>query len=123
MLFKTREVLRKKVSASWIAFASKFTIYNFDVQKSVKNCELVFCISFGLWVGHIISFVTDYLFRNIYSLVRDVVDLCRTGVATIITFELVLVYKFVIVPSLAVVVSIYDSFSFKAIIHIDKQNS
>ncbi|KAL2338436.1 hypothetical protein Fmac_012882 [Flemingia macrophylla] len=49
---------------SWIALPSSFTIFNFGVQKDVKNCP-----------------------------VQDVADSCRTGAATNVIFGLALGYK------------------------------
>ncbi|KAM7473016.1 hypothetical protein LguiA_011199 [Lonicera macranthoides] len=70
---------------SWIALPSSFTIFNFGVQKEVKNCP-----------------------------VQDVADSCRTGAATNVIFGLALGYKSVIIPIFAIAISIFVSFSFAA---------
>ncbi|ONK67880.1 uncharacterized protein A4U43_C05F4760 [Asparagus officinalis] len=36
---------------SWGALPASFTIFNFGVQKEVKNWELFFCVAIGLWAG------------------------------------------------------------------------
>ncbi|PQM40293.1 H+-pyrophosphatase [Prunus yedoensis var. nudiflora] len=99
---------------SWIALPSSFTIYNFGVQKVVKNWQLFLCVSVGLWAGLIIGFVTEYYTSNTYSPVQDVADSCRTGAATNVIFGLALGYKSVIIPIFAIAVSIFVSFSFAA---------
>ncbi|CAL9010682.1 unnamed protein product [Prunus brigantina] len=99
---------------SWIALPSSFTIYNFGVQKVVKNWQLFLCVAVGLWAGLIIGFVTEYYTSNAYSPVQDVADSCRTGAATNVIFGLALGYKSVIIPIFAIAVSIFVSFSFAA---------
>ncbi|KAB2611477.1 pyrophosphate-energized vacuolar membrane proton pump-like [Pyrus ussuriensis x Pyrus communis] len=78
---------------SWIALPSSFTIFNFGVQKVVKNWQLFLCVAVGLWAGLIIGFVTEYYTSNAYSPVQDVADSCRTGAATNVIFGLALGYK------------------------------
>ncbi|KAL0462310.1 UNVERIFIED_CONTAM: Pyrophosphate-energized vacuolar membrane proton pump [Sesamum latifolium] len=92
---------------SWISLPSTFTIFNFGVQKEVKNWELFLCVAVGLWAGLIIGFVTEYYTSNAYSPVQDVADSCRTGAATNVIFGLALGYKSVIIPILAIAVSIF----------------
>ncbi|KAK4391548.1 Pyrophosphate-energized vacuolar membrane proton pump [Sesamum angolense] len=99
---------------SWISLPSTFTIFNFGVQKEVKSWELFLCVAVGLWAGLIIGFVTEYYTSNAYSPVQDVADSCRTGAATNVIFGLALGYKSVIIPILAIAVSIFVSFSFAA---------
>ncbi|KAH1117879.1 hypothetical protein GYH30_046918 [Glycine max] len=52
---------------SWIALPTSFTIFNFGVQKDVKNWQLFLCVAVGLWAGLIIGFVTEYYTSNAYS--------------------------------------------------------
>ncbi|KAI7756130.1 hypothetical protein M8C21_013440, partial [Ambrosia artemisiifolia] len=52
---------------SWIALPYSFTIFNFGVQKDVKNWQLFLCVGVGLWAGLIIGFVTEYYTSNAYS--------------------------------------------------------
>ncbi|KAF1875572.1 hypothetical protein Lal_00006201 [Lupinus albus] len=105
---------------SWIALPSSFTIFNFGVQKVVKNWtygvmgQLFLCVAVGLWAGLIIGFVTEYYTSNAYSPVQDVADSCRTGAATNVIFGLALGYKSVIIPIFAIAVSIFVSFTFAA---------
>ncbi|CAN1825119.1 Pyrophosphate-energized vacuolar membrane proton pump [Linum perenne] len=100
--------------ASWIALPSSFTIFNFGTQKDVANWKLFLCVAVGLWAGLIIGFVTEYYTSNAYSPVQDVADSCRTGAATNVIFGLALGYKSVIIPIIAIAVSIFVSFSFAA---------
>ncbi|KAG4942993.1 hypothetical protein JHK82_047173 [Glycine max] len=79
---------------SWIALPTSFTIFNFGVQKDVKNWQLFLCVAVGLWAGLIIGFVTEYYTSNAYSPVQDVADSCRTGAATNVIFGLALGYNF-----------------------------
>ncbi|KVI01327.1 Pyrophosphate-energised proton pump [Cynara cardunculus var. scolymus] len=99
---------------SWIALPNSFTIFNFGVQKEVKNWQLFLCVGVGLWAGLIIGFVTEYYTSNAYSPVQDVADSCRTGAATNVIFGLALGYKSVIIPIFAIAVSIFVSFTFAA---------
>ncbi|TYH02069.1 hypothetical protein ES288_A09G108900v1 [Gossypium darwinii] len=99
---------------TWIGVPSSFTIYNFGVQKVVKNWQLFLCVGVGLWAGLIIGFVTEYYTSNAYSPVQDVADSCRTGAATNVIFGLALGYKSVIIPIFAIAISIFVSFSFAA---------
>ncbi|KAM0031063.1 putative inorganic diphosphatase [Helianthus debilis subsp. tardiflorus] len=99
---------------SWIALPYSFTIFNFGVQKEVKNWQLFLCVGVGLWAGLIIGFVTEYYTSNAYSPVKDVADSCRTGAATNVIFGLALGYKSVIIPIFAIAISIFVSFSFAA---------
>ncbi|PSS20995.1 Pyrophosphate-energized vacuolar membrane proton pump like [Actinidia chinensis var. chinensis] len=99
---------------SWISLPSSFTIFNFGVQKEVKNWQLFLCVGVGLWAGLIIGFVTEYYTSNAYSPVQDVADSCRTGAATNVIFGLALGYKSVIIPIFAIAISIFVSFSFAA---------
>ncbi|KAI3771754.1 hypothetical protein L6452_02921 [Arctium lappa] len=99
---------------SWIALPSTFTIFNFGIQKEVKNWQLFLCVGVGLWVGLIIGFVTEYYMSNAYSPVQDVADSCRAGAATNVIFGLALGYKSCIVPIFAIAINIFVSFSFAA---------
>ncbi|KAI3964150.1 hypothetical protein MKW92_046370 [Papaver armeniacum] len=99
---------------SWVALPSSFTIFNFGVQKVVKNWELFFCVAIGLWAGLVIGFITEYYTSNAYSPVQDVADSCRTGAATNVIFGLALGYKSVIIPIFAIAISIFVSFSLAA---------
>ncbi|KAL1564030.1 Pyrophosphate-energized vacuolar membrane proton pump 1 [Salvia divinorum] len=71
---------------TWACLPSSFTIFNFGVQKDVKNWQLFLCVCVGLWAGLIIGFVTEYYTSNAYSPVQDVADSCRTGAATNVIF-------------------------------------
>ncbi|KAK4404185.1 Pyrophosphate-energized vacuolar membrane proton pump [Sesamum angolense] len=104
---------------SWVGLPSSFTIFNFGVQKDVKNWQvyiwqLFLCVAVGLWAGLIIGFVTEYYTSNAYSPVQDVADSCRTGAATNVIFGLALGYKSCIIPIFAIAISIFVSFSFAA---------
>ncbi|XP_057786915.1 pyrophosphate-energized vacuolar membrane proton pump 1-like, partial [Salvia miltiorrhiza] len=99
---------------TWTCLPSSFTIFNFGVQKDVKNWQLFLCVCVGLWAGLIIGFVTEYYTSNAYSPVQDVADSCRTGAATNVIFGLALGYKSVIIPIFAIAVGIFVSFTFAA---------
>ncbi|KVI11691.1 Pyrophosphate-energised proton pump [Cynara cardunculus var. scolymus] len=99
---------------SWIALPPVFTIFNFGIQKEVKNWQLFLCVGVGLWAGLIIGFVTEYYTSNAYRPVQDVADSCRTGAATNVIFGLALGYKSCIIPIFAIAISIFVSFSFAA---------
>ncbi|CAD5163412.1 unnamed protein product [Musa acuminata subsp. malaccensis] len=96
---------------SFVALPSKFTLFNFGEDKTVKNWHLFFCVSVGLWAGLIIGYVTEYFTSNAYRPVQAVADSCRTGAATNVIFGLALGYKSVIVPIFAIAIAIYVSFS------------
>ncbi|KAK6912251.1 Pyrophosphate-energised proton pump [Dillenia turbinata] len=76
--------------------------------------QLFLCVGVGLWAGLIIGFVTEYYTSNAYSPVQDVADSCRTGAATNVIFGLALGYKSVIIPTFAIAISIFVSFTFAA---------
>ncbi|KAF6162454.1 hypothetical protein GIB67_017342 [Kingdonia uniflora] len=99
---------------SWLALPPSFTIFNFGVQKIVKNWELFFCVAIGLWAGLVIGFVTKYCTSNAYISVQGVADSCRTGVATNVIFGLALGYKSIIIPIFAIALSIFVSFNLAA---------
>ncbi|KAI4965184.1 hypothetical protein ZWY2020_055263 [Hordeum vulgare] len=100
---------------TFAALPAKFTMFDFGEQKQVKNWHVFFCVAIGLWAGLAIGFITEYFTSNAYSPVRDVADSCRTGAATNVIFGLALGYKSVIVPVLAIAVSIYVSFTLASI--------
>ncbi|XP_058076954.1 pyrophosphate-energized vacuolar membrane proton pump-like [Magnolia sinica] len=99
---------------TFIALPSKFTIFDFGAEKTVKNWHLFFCVSIGLWAGLVIGYITEYYTSNAYSPVQDVADSCRTGAATNVIFGLALGYKSVIIPIFAIAIAIYVSFSLAA---------
>ncbi|KAF6995820.1 hypothetical protein CFC21_012260 [Triticum aestivum] len=100
---------------TFAALPAKFTMFDFGEQKQVKNWHVFFCVAIGLWAGLAIGFTTEYFTSNAYSPVRDVADSCRTGAATNVIFGLALGYKSVIVPVLAIALSIYVSFTLASI--------
>uniref|UniRef100_A0A452Z2Z4 H(+)-exporting diphosphatase n=1 Tax=Aegilops tauschii subsp. strangulata TaxID=200361 RepID=A0A452Z2Z4_AEGTS len=100
---------------TFAALPAKFTMFDFGEQKQVKNWHVFFCVAIGLWAGLAIGFTTEYFTSNAYSPVRDVADSCRTGAATNVIFGLALGYKSVIVPLLAIALSIYVSFTLASI--------
>ncbi|KAJ6949271.1 Pyrophosphate-energized vacuolar membrane proton pump 1 [Populus alba x Populus x berolinensis] len=91
---------------SWIALSSSFTIFNFKLQKVVKNQQLFLCVVVSLWADLITGFVTEYYTRNAHSLVQDVADSCQTGAATNVIFWLALGYKFFIISIFDIIVNI-----------------
>ncbi|CAA7388970.1 unnamed protein product [Spirodela intermedia] len=99
---------------SFVALPSKFTLFDFGSEKTVKNWHLFFCVSAGLWTGLVIGYSTEYFTSSVYRPVRDVADSCRTGAATNVIFGLALGYKSVIVPIFAIAAAIYVSFSLAA---------
>ncbi|VAH19064.1 unnamed protein product [Triticum turgidum subsp. durum] len=100
---------------TFAALPARFTMFDFGEQKQVKNWHVFFCVAIGLWAGLAIGFTTEYFTSNAYSPVRDVADSCRTGAATNVIFGLALGYKSVIVPVLAIALSIYISFTLASI--------
>nr|WRQ20302.1 pyrophosphate-energized vacuolar membrane proton pump 1 [Citrullus colocynthis] len=100
---------------SFIALPSKFTLYDFGIDKVVKNWHIFFCVVTGLWAGLVIGYTTEYYTSNAYSPVQDVADSCRTGAATNVIFGLALGYKSVIIPIFSIALSIYVSFRLGAI--------
>ncbi|VAH19063.1 unnamed protein product [Triticum turgidum subsp. durum] len=96
---------------TFAALPARFTMFDFGEQKQVKNWHVFFCVAIGLWAGLAIGFTTEYFTSNAYSPVRDVADSCRTGAATNVIFGLALGYKSVIVPVLAIALSIYVAIS------------
>ncbi|KAM3410409.1 hypothetical protein ACQJBY_002551 [Aegilops geniculata] len=103
------------IVVTFAALPAKFTMFDFGEQKQVKNWHVFFCVAIGLWAGLAIGFTTEYFTSNAYSPVRDVADSCRTGAATNVIFGLALGYKSVIVPVLAIALSIYISFTLASI--------
>ncbi|XP_068636096.1 pyrophosphate-energized vacuolar membrane proton pump-like [Aristolochia californica] len=99
---------------SYIALPPNFTLYDFGVSKPVQNWHFFFCVAIGLWVGLLIGYTTKYYTSNTYSPMQDVANSYRTGAATNVIFGLALVYKFVIIPVFAIVVSIFVNFSLTA---------
>ncbi|XP_051209711.1 pyrophosphate-energized vacuolar membrane proton pump [Lolium perenne] len=100
---------------TFAALPARFTMFDFGEEKQVRNWHLFLCVAIGLWAGLAIGFTTEYFTSNAYSPVRDVADSCRTGAATNVIFGLALGYKSVIVPVLAIAVSIYVSFTLASI--------
>jgi len=78
-------------------------------QTSALN--IYFCVFCGLWSGLIIGFVTEYFTSHAYQPVRDVARACETGAATNIIYGLALGYKSVIIPIIALAITICVSFS------------
>ncbi|KAK7243586.1 hypothetical protein RIF29_38391 [Crotalaria pallida] len=50
---------------SWLALLSSVTIFNFGVQKVVKNRQLFLCVAVGLWARIILGFVTEHYTSNV----------------------------------------------------------
>jgi inorganic pyrophosphatase len=69
------------------------------------------CVIGGLWAGLVIGFVTEYYTSNTYQPVKDVAQSCQTGAATNIIYGLALGYNSVVVPVLALAMSIYAGFA------------
>ncbi|KAJ3669641.1 hypothetical protein LUZ60_011591 [Juncus effusus] len=100
---------------TFAAVPKSFTIFNFVNDKMVKNWQLFFCVSIGLWAGLVIGYTTEYYTSSAYSPVRDVADSCRTGAATNVIFGLALGYKSTIIPIFSIAASIYVSFRLASI--------
>lgn len=67
------------------------------------------CVSSGLWSGLAIGLITEYYTSHSYTPVREVSESCKTGAATNIIYGLALGYKSVIVPTLALGLTILIS--------------
>ena len=78
---------------------------------TVKNYDAAICSISGLWAGLLIGYVTEYFTSHSYRPVREVAGACTTGAATNIIYGLALGYLSVIIPVLALAVSIFLSFS------------
>ncbi|GMH21542.1 hypothetical protein Nepgr_023384 [Nepenthes gracilis] len=72
--------------ATWVSLLSFLTIFNFGMQKGVKNYT--------------------YYTSNAHNLVQDATDTCQTRVATRVIFSLALGYKSSIIFSCAIAVSL-----------------
>jgi H(+)-translocating pyrophosphatase len=86
---------------------------SFDVGTAVgvKSWHVFICVATGLWSGMVIGYITEYYTSHSYTPVREVADACKTGAATNIIYGLALGYKSVIVPTIALAVTIYVSYS------------
>merc|ERR1711964_559109 len=80
-----------------------------DAPFMVRNYYMFICASLGLWSGLLIGFVTEYYTSNQYRPVQEVAESSATGAATVIIYGLALVFKSVIIPAIALAVTIYVS--------------
>ncbi|KAJ3669642.1 hypothetical protein LUZ60_011592 [Juncus effusus] len=99
---------------TFVALPSHFTLFDFGVEKHVKNWHLFFCVCVGLWAGLIIGYTTEYFTSNAFKPVQDVANACKTGAATNVIFGLALGYKSVIIPIFAIAIAIYVGFALAA---------
>lgn len=95
----------------WFFLPSTFGV---STAHNVKNWHIFFCIAAGLWSGLLIGYTTEYYTSHSYSPVREVAAACKTGAATNIIYGLALGYKSVIVPVIALAITIYVSYSLAA---------
>jgi len=75
----------------------------------VNHWGAAVCAVSGLWAGLLIGYVTEYFTSHSYKPVREVSASCKTGAATNIIYGLALGYVSVIIPVLALAVSIFVS--------------
>jgi len=80
-------------------------------DKTVHNWAAAVCAISGLWAGLLIGYVTEYFTSHSYRPVREVAGACTTGAATNIIYGLALGYLSVIIPVLALALSIFVSFT------------
>lgn len=77
-----------------------------------KYYHAFICSACGLWSGLIIGIFTEYFTSNAYSPVREVAQSCTTGAATNIIYGLSLGFYSVVIPIIALAVTIFISFKF-----------
>jgi inorganic pyrophosphatase len=113
-----RQLVVSTVLMTGVTFAICYCFFptKFDVagKTDVKNWHIFFCVMCGLWSGLLIGFVTEYYTSHSYTPVREVANACKTGAATNIIYGLALGYKSVIIPVIALAVTIYTSYSLAA---------
>jgi len=80
-------------------------------DKTVKNWYIFLCVAAGLWSGMVIGYITEYFTSHAYRPVREVAEACETGAATNIIYGLALGYKSTIIPTFALALTIYLSYS------------
>ena len=80
--------------------------------SSYSNIGVYWCLLSGLISGLIIGVITEYYTSYEFSPVREVADSAKTGAATNIIFGLALGYYSVLGPILAIVITIFISFTF-----------
>lgn len=90
------------------------TNFRVSTRNDVKNWHVFFCVLSGLLSGVLIGYTTEYYTSNTYTPVLEVANACKTGAATNIIYGLALGYKSVIVPAIAMAVTIYVSYSLAA---------
>ena len=70
------------------------------------------CVSYGLWSGLIIGYVTEIYTSNAYSPVQNLAEACCMGAAPNIILGLALGYFSCIIPIFCIALTIYGSFIF-----------
>jgi H+-translocating diphosphatase len=70
------------------------------------------CTACGLWSGLIIGIFTEYFTSNAYGPVQEVAQSCTTGAATNIIYGLSLGFYSVVIPIIALAITIFISFKF-----------
>ena len=86
---------------------------SFTFVESGITCaytDAFFCTITGLWSGLIIGIFTEYFTSNSYRPVQEVAESCKTGAATNIIYGLSLGFYSVVIPILALAVTIFISF-------------
>lgn len=75
----------------------------------VKNWHVFISAALGLWSGLAIGLITEYYTSHSYRPVQEVAESSDTGAATVIIYGLALGYKSVIIPAIALAITIYVS--------------
>lgn len=88
------------------------TFYFDEAGIECQYYHAFICTASGLWSGLLIGIVTEYYTSNSYQPVQEVAESCRTGAATNIIFGLALGFYSVVVPIIALAVTIFVCFKF-----------
>lgn len=81
-----------------------------SVSINSTNTGVMICALSGLYAGLIIGFFTDYFTSNSHAPVQELAQSCVAGAAINIIQGLALGYLSVIIPILAIAVSLFTSF-------------
>jgi K(+)-stimulated pyrophosphate-energized sodium pump len=95
------------VAVTYFAMVPEFTLGSMTVTRT----SVLISVLIGLWSGLLIGYVTEYFTSHTYRPVREVADASKTGAATNIIYGLSLGYKSSVVPTIAIAVAVYVSWT------------